>query len=54
MYSPAWLHYWAEIFIKHDLRRRIGVDYEVFIRCPRGWLDWMNAARELREEEQTT
>lgn len=38
MSSDEYLNAWGEIFVKHDLYRRLGVRFEQFIRAPQHYL----------------
>ena len=35
---PGWIPIWGDIFVKHDLRNRLGISFEIFLKNPHAWI----------------
>ena len=48
-YSDAYIERWGEVFVKHDLHRRLAIPFEVFLRWPRAYLQRLNQGNKKEE-----
>ena len=50
MVTDEYLNAWGEIFVKHELYRRLGVRFERFIQAPHHYLRGQRARQPKRRQ----
>lgn len=45
-YTDAYIEYWGEVFVKHDIHRRRGVPFVAFLRSPDHYMEMERAGED--------